>query len=198
MTETAIPDPLPELREKAAAAAREWIAAADPDLVDLMGRLTHHDRVRWDAEDYVTDDDIGPNGDGRQVVTDGMEYAEAIGSAYDTPAYPGAEHDHALLVDLDVSAWLVPSSSGPGHSHLYVRLPNPLPTEDLFDFLRAAVKIGLVEEGYVNACESRGMTSLRAPWIRKGEEPAYVAHQRRQAAEAQRLAEQGGATVLEF
>ena len=31
-------------------------------------------------------------------------------------------------------------------------------------------KIGLVEEGYVSACKSRGMTSLRAPWVKKGEE----------------------------
>jgi hypothetical protein len=166
-------------REDAAEDARHWIDTADEGLVHLMRLMTHHDRVNWNAPDYITADEFGtdmdtqqPIGDGRRVVTDGLEYAEALGSKVTGPL-SAVDDMHVVAIDVDVPAWLVPSSTD-GHGHLYVHLPCPVPTEDLFEFLDAAAVIGLVEPGYVSACRSRGMTSVRAPWIRKGEEPSTV------------------------
>lgn len=147
-------------------ATNDWLKTAPAGLAALIHRLTWHHRVRWDAPDYVEDEAFGEGGDGRKVTTDLTE-AEAISSAYPDAIRPEGDQYHALLLDLDVPAWLIPSTTE-GHGHLYVQLA--VLDEELWEFLEAAAKIGLVEEGYVSACKSRGMTSLRAPWVRKGEE----------------------------
>lgn len=74
----------------------------------------------------------------------------------------------ALLLDIDVPAWLVPSST-PGHSHLYVDLTTD--QEALVEFLAAARKIGLIQPGYEQMAKDRGFCSLRLPWVRKAEQP---------------------------
>lgn len=74
---------------------------------------------------------------------------------------------HRIVIDVDHAAHLVESST-PGHHHLYVEIP-PVPWDDYMEWLRAGVKIGLVSEGYVNACISRGHSDVRLPWIHKGE-----------------------------
>jgi hypothetical protein len=71
---------------------------------------------------------------------------------------------HAVLLDLDVPALLLPSSTA-GHSHLYVDIA--CSWEDYLFFLQAATKIGLIEPGYAAMAEMRGYTSLRLPWVRK-------------------------------
>lgn len=77
---------------------------------------------------------------------------------------------HHLLLDVDIPAWLIPSSSY-GKSHLYVELPRGgAPWEDYKAFLLAAAKIGLIEDGYAKASIRRGHTALRLPWVKKGEE----------------------------
>jgi len=76
----------------------------------------------------------------------------------------GTTNRHALLLDIDHPAWLLPSST-PGHHHLYVDIECGF--DDLVNFLRAAERIGLVEKGYVACSRERGWTSLRLPWIRK-------------------------------
>jgi len=101
---------------------------------------------------------------------------------------------HNVLLDIDCPAWLVPSSSE-GHSHLYVDLGIGALWADYEAFLLAAVKIGLIEDGYAKASIRRGHTALRLPWVEKGREdendpPAevvmtaeqYAAHQQARAA----------------
>jgi hypothetical protein len=145
-------------------------------LVRLMRRLTPHHKVKWNAPDYIEAGEWPDGqGDGREEAPD-LEHAEAVSSKYTPDGWVTLANsdEHALLLDLDVPAWLIPSST-PGHSHLFVDLR--VQGKDLWDFLDLAAKIGLVEEGYVGACKSRGMTSLRLPWIKKGEEPSTKAAQ---------------------
>lgn len=75
----------------------------------------------------------------------------------------GAE-SHALLIDLDVPAWLVPSST-PGHSHLYVDVKIPTPT--YYALLDALADAGVIQRGYANSSKHRGGTALRLPWVKK-------------------------------
>jgi hypothetical protein len=71
---------------------------------------------------------------------------------------------HKLLIDLDLPAKLVPSSTE-GHFHLYV--DHEIEKDAYFNLLNALVRAGLVEPGYVAASESRGYTALRLPWVKK-------------------------------
>lgn len=75
----------------------------------------------------------------------------------------GTDH-HTVMLDLDVPAVLVPSST-PGHSHLYVDVA--MPWRQYRRFLKAAYRAGLIEEGYYQASISRKGTHLRLPWVTK-------------------------------
>lgn len=127
--------------------------------------LTLHKNVRWEMADYAVTDPATPDRD----VTESIEDAEAVSSlisgksSFATP--DGGFHD--VLIDIDHKATLIPSSTE-GHFHLYI--PLGCLWDDYLQFLKAAAVIGLVEEGYVSASESRGATSLRLPWIKKGQE----------------------------
>lgn len=74
---------------------------------------------------------------------------------------------HAVLLDLDVPAYLVPSST-PGHSHLYIDVSISEPA--YFRLLDALAQCGIIEEGYAKASKAKGATYLRLPWIKKGRE----------------------------
>lgn len=74
---------------------------------------------------------------------------------------------HKVVIDVDHEAVLVPSST-PGHHHLYVDIP-PVRWDDYVSFLQAAAKIGLVEQGYVDASIERGHTDVRLPWVQKND-----------------------------
>lgn len=71
---------------------------------------------------------------------------------------------HAVLLDLDVPAYLVPSST-PGHSHLYVDVL--VPKSELIELLEVLAKTGVIEQGYAEASIKRGRTCLRLPWVKK-------------------------------
>lgn len=124
----------------------------DFSLREFIGRLTFH-KVDFGAG-YIE----GQSEHGRDEVSD-VASANVVSSLRGDR--PGT---HAVLLDLDVPAWLVPSST-PGHSHLYadVRCSHG----DYVAFLRAAERVGLIEPGYLAAVESRGYSSVRLPWIRK-------------------------------
>lgn len=151
--------------------AEQWMAGAPAGLAHLIRRLTWHHQVKWEVPDYVEDVE-----DHRSVTTD-LDQLEAVSSQRtDAVAFiHGDRPIHALLLDIDLPSWLVPSTR-PDHHHLYVDLTSVghVGTEQLAEFLLAAAKIGLVEEGYAKACIARGMTSLRAPWVRKGQEHESV------------------------
>lgn len=78
---------------------------------------------------------------------------------------------HVVALDIDHPARLLPSST-PDHYHLHVDVK--CSWEDYEEFLRAAAKIGLIEEGYARVSIERKGTHLRLPWVRK-EEPTETA-----------------------
>jgi hypothetical protein len=71
---------------------------------------------------------------------------------------------HAPCIDLDLSAWLLPSST-PGHSHLYIDAE--VPWEKYAALLRALADAGLVEEGYAEASIKCGASFVRRPGVTK-------------------------------
>lgn len=73
---------------------------------------------------------------------------------------------HALLLDLDVPAYLVPSST-PGHSHLYVDVEIDHDRWKLL--IHALADAGVIEKGYAEASINRGASYLRLPWVKKQE-----------------------------
>lgn len=77
---------------------------------------------------------------------------------------PWAVPEHAILVDLDVPAFLIPSST-PGHSHLYIDVRTT--EEKLMRVLEALAVAGAVEDGYAAASRARGYSALRLPWVKK-------------------------------
>lgn len=71
---------------------------------------------------------------------------------------------HRVVIDLDVEAYLVPSST-PGHSHLYIN--HPIEESQYFNLLDQLVTVGLVQEGYARASRARGFSAVRLPWVNK-------------------------------
>jgi hypothetical protein len=76
---------------------------------------------------------------------------------------------HALLLDIDHPAWLVRSST-PGHFHLYIDVPGGIRHGDYLTLLNVLADVGVIERGYANASAARGFSSLRLPWIKKGQD----------------------------
>ena len=90
--------------------------------------------------------------------------AANIVSSIDGGHVPGSSARHWPVLDLDIPAVLVPSST-PGHSHLYVDVA--VPDGIFWDLCDALAAAGILQPGYVSACKSRGFTSVRLPWVRK-------------------------------
>ena len=82
--------------------------------------------------------------------------------------FPGHTR-HRPIIDLDFPAALLPSST-PGHHHLYI--DKELTWHQYQRLLRALVDVGLVEQGYYDASNARGFTSVRMPSVKK--EPAAM------------------------
>lgn len=76
---------------------------------------------------------------------------------------------HIVVLDIDHAAWLIPSSN---NHHLYVEIP-PVAWEDYEEFLKAAAKIGLIEEGYAAVSIKRKHTAVRLPWVTKKEQTEH-------------------------
>jgi hypothetical protein len=91
--------------------------------------------VEWDEENY----------DGPREPA-GSTVAPEPGASVVASTIEGSDSLHTIMLDLDVPATLVPSST-PGHSHLYIDVP--------------------LEDGYVSASIERGHTALRLPGVKK-------------------------------
>ena len=76
----------------------------------------------------------------------------------------GQEGTHKIVLDIDFPVVAVPSSTE-GHSHLYI--DRPISWKNYLKLIRAMVKAGLVEPGYLGASEQRGFTGVRPPWVKK-------------------------------
>lgn len=73
---------------------------------------------------------------------------------------------HRPVIDIDLPVKVVPSST-PGHHHLFIDAPMEWATYlNLLDAMAAA---GIVEPGYVTATRERGYSTVRLPWVRKGD-----------------------------
>lgn len=82
-----------------------------------------------------------------------------------TPAPGGGGSGHHLpVLDLDVPAVLIPSSTD-GHWHLYLDVQ--VPDAAYWPMLEALATAGVLEGGYVRASKARGYTSVRLPWVKK-------------------------------
>lgn len=78
--------------------------------------------------------------------------------------HPTEDDTHRVVIDLDVPAYLLPSST-PGHSHLYIDVP--ISTDLLESLLITLADCGIVERGYADASIDRGYSAVRLPWVRK-------------------------------
>lgn len=73
---------------------------------------------------------------------------------------------HAPVVDLDVPAYLVPSSR-PGHSHLYIDVE--MSRKRWMILMLGFWLSGVVEFGYIAWSLRRGQNHVRVPWAKKGD-----------------------------
>lgn len=78
---------------------------------------------------------------------------------------------HVLAIDLDIPAYLVPSSTR-GHSHLYIETKAGIPHHRYMALLHALADAGVIEEGYAQVSIARGHSDLRLPWVRKDDQIA--------------------------
>lgn len=108
-----------------------------------------------------------------ETVTPDIEQANAITSMV-------AENvtRHKILLDLDMPAKLIPSST-PGHFHLYIE--HEMDKDAYFELLDALAKAGVIEKGYLGASETRGYTALRLPWVQKTEEEREISEKKKAA-----------------
>lgn len=123
------------------------------NVLSLLAHLRLFRVTKWDEDSSIT------------YSQEERDPAPSIAEAnVSTSIREDAEDSHALLLDLDVPAWLVPSSTE-GHSHLYVDVT--IPTPKYFALLDALAEAGVIQQGYANSSKHRGGTALRLPWIKK-------------------------------
>ena len=122
------------------------------NLLGLLGALRLFKVTKWDEDSSVT------------YSKEEREPALSIVEANVSTSIREDRDGHALLIDLDVPAYLVPSST-PGHSHLYVDVAIPQAT--YFRLLDLLAEAGVIQYGYANSSKHRGGTALRLPWIKK-------------------------------
>jgi hypothetical protein len=127
----------------------------------LLGKLTYVMVTKWG----VSNDSEEPQDDERHEV-DTIDEANVVMSKRSGFKFTA---NHALLLDLDVPAWLVPSST-PGHSHLYVDVS--IPESKYFDLLDALADANVIQKQFAQFAKERGGTTLRLPWVKKGDAPA--------------------------
>lgn len=116
-----------------------------------------------DAYDEAEDNGVAGAQEARTVLPS-PHGANVISSAVIDPMTGRRTGKHTFMVDIDHRVRAVPSTN-PDHSHLYVDVP--LDWDDMVKVLRVMAEVGIVEPGYVKACESRKAAHLRLPWIRK-------------------------------
>lgn len=84
---------------------------------------------------------------------------------------PAGLKRHAVLLDLDVPAYLVPSSTE-GHSHLYIDVS--VRERDYYRLLEVLADCGVIERGYADVSRRKGATFVRLPWIKKDKDSEPV------------------------
>lgn len=120
----------------------------------MYGHVTARTTIRDSDDPYV----------GEPWDLKGIDEANLITSK--TERYPYGVEYHRPVLDLDFEAELIPSST-PGHYHLY--LDKQIPKQTYFNLLRALADAGIIERGFADCAIERGATSVRLPWIKKGD-----------------------------
>lgn len=128
------------------------------NVLSLLSKLRMFKVTTWDEDSSVT-----YSQEQREPAKDIAE-ANISTSIREDVGDPFADPVHALLIDLDIPAWLVPSST-PGHSHLYVDVA--IQQSAYFRLLDALADAGVIQRGYADSSKARGGTALRLPWIKK-------------------------------
>ncbi len=137
------------------------------NLLALLSRLT-----TWRVTRFATDSDgLETWEDDREpaAVHDGANVVSSLIATEPNPWFDTALEPtrmHAVLLDLDVPAYLVPSTRE-GHSHLYIDVH--VQEESYFKLLDALADCHVIERGYANASKKKGGTFLRLPWVKKEE-----------------------------
>lgn len=122
-----------------------------------------------ESEEYDADPELVDD------VTDAEVLTSWTGEREDVDVKPGGERSwadllhmpetfHRPILDLDMDAHLVPSSSA-DHHHLY--LDKVLKWSDYVKLLDVLAEVGIIEPGYRDASVAREFTSVRLPWITK-------------------------------
>lgn len=106
-------------------------------------------------------------GNDRELTKDD-EKANCITSMVrDEPSlWPTGVQWHRPVIDIDLPVKAVPSSRA-GHFHLFI--DRAMTWETYLNLLDAMAAAGIVEPNYVSASRERGYSTVRLPWVRKGE-----------------------------
>lgn len=128
------------------------------NLLSLLGNLRMFKVTTWNEDSSVT-----YSREQREPASD-ISQANVATSIREDVGDPDNAPLHALLIDLDLPAYLVPSSTK-GHSHLYVDVA--IPQQRYFRLLDALAECGVIQNGYAASSKGRGGTALRLPWIKK-------------------------------
>lgn len=130
--------------------------------------------LRTAEVEFATDSEQMPTSEAQDIKGNRpLAEANAVSSWWERPEFQrGSSHTNATksrlhkpVLDLDISAMLVPSSTS-GHFHLY--LDKVLPWSDYEKLLKVLKEVGIIEPGYAHACIARQETWVRLPWVRKG------------------------------
>lgn len=111
-----------------------------------------------------------PDYTGERVVAE-IDTANVVNSVVED-SWPDPENrwpekaKHKPVLDIDFPVKVVESST-PGHHHVFI--DKELPWDEYMQLLTTLADVGIIEPGYVRAAESRGYTSVRLPWIKKGD-----------------------------
>lgn len=145
-------------------AASAYLGTDPGYLKEVEGLQAYYDPTLSTNEDEEMAD---YDGDRNEDKASDLADANVIGSGVESSwsAEKGRFEKHRLLLDLDVPARLIPSSTE-GHSHLYVDIE--IDADEWADLIEALAKADVIERGYADISLERGHTDLRLPWIKKG------------------------------
>lgn len=124
-------------------------------------------RELWRTDRPVTRDSDEPQWEEPERVKASHENATLVSSSLGLPGM----RVHMPVLDLDVPAFLVPSST-PGHNHLYIN--HAVPEARYFDLLDVMGELGILQPNYVRHSVNRDATMVRYPGVTKDNEAQYI------------------------
>lgn len=120
---------------------------------DIIAGLSEHEHPLFKVDDWFDYDALAS-----------LEETGDVDEANIITSQIKGQRRHTIMLDLDVPAKLVPSTTE-GHSHLYIDVTVNWPTyRALLDALQDA---GVIQPGYNSVSQRRGFTALRLPWVKK-------------------------------